>query len=562
MGSNLSSIDWVTLLGTLGTIVGVGIWKTRKKTSGNEFLIGKKDSHWITIGLGIIATQASAITFISTPGQGFSDGLRFVQFYFGMPVALLIIALFIVPRYINSGVLTAYSFLYRIFGSKVRWLAASLFLLSRSLSAGITLYAPAIVLSAVFGWNLNLTILITGAVVIIYTVFGGYKAVGVTQSFQMLVVFCGLFASGFVLLYELPTNVGLTQSWALMDVYNRTQILDWSIDPSSRYTVWSGLAGGFFLAMAYFGTDQSQVGRYLGGRSMREIRIGMGFTALIKIPMQLFILGLGLLLFTTMHFKDEPLWHNPSVNSKWEKINSSESNQLKKSCDSMIIKRRISALAFSSNTSMSQHSYRSQLQILDHKRDSLKSQATSLILNNFPGLETKDTDYVFLGWAIKSLPVGVLGLLLAVILSGAMSSCSAELNALSATSIVDFKEAFGWTQETTVFTSRLLTSLWGVVALVVALSASLSENLIQLVNIIGSLFYGPMLGLFSCAWLFPKLRRNAVFIGGLVSQVFVLGLHFLNVFDFIQLGYLWYNLIGCLIVLILSWVLSLRFLNI
>ena len=562
MGSNLSSIDWVTLLGTLGTIVGVGIWKTRKKTSGNEFLIGKKDSHWITIGLGIIATQASAITFISTPGQGFSDGLRFVQFYFGMPVALLIIALFIVPRYINSGVLTAYSFLYRIFGSKVRWLAASLFLLSRSLSAGITLYAPAIVLSAVFGWNLNLTILITGAVVIIYTVFGGYKAVGVTQSFQMLVVFCGLFASGFVLLHELPTNVGLTQSWALMDVYNRTQILDWSIDPSSRYTVWSGLAGGFFLAMAYFGTDQSQVGRYLGGKSMREIRIGMGFTALIKIPMQLFILGLGLLLFTTMHFKDEPLWHNPSVNSKWEKINSSESNQLKKSWDSMIIKRRISALAFSSNTSMSQHSYRSQLQILDHKRDSLKSQATSLILNNFPGLETKDTDYVFLGWAIKSLPVGVLGLLLAVILSGAMSSCSAELNALSATSIVDFKEAFGWTQETTVFASRLLTSLWGVVALVVALSASLSENLIQLVNIIGSLFYGPMLGLFSCAWLFPKLRRNAVFIGGLVSQVFVLGLHFLNVFDFIQLGYLWYNLIGCLIVLILSWVLSLRFLNI
>ncbi len=562
MGSNLSSIDWVTLLGTLGTIVGVGIWKTRKKTSGNEFLIGKKDSHWITIGLGIIATQASAITFISTPGQGFSDGLRFVQFYFGMPVALLIIALFIVPRYINSGVLTAYSFLHRIFGSKVRWLAASLFLLSRSLSAGITLYAPAIVLSAVFGWNLNLTILITGAVVIIYTVFGGYKAVGVTQSFQMLVVFCGLFASGFVLLYELPTNVGLTQSWALMDVYNRTQILDWSIDPSSRYTVWSGLAGGFFLAMAYFGTDQSQVGRYLGGKSMREIRIGMGFTALIKIPMQLFILGLGLLLFTTMHFKDEPLWHNPSVNSKWEKINSSESNQLKKSWDSMIIKRRISALAFSSNTSMSQHSYRSQLQILDHKRDSLKSQATSLILNNFPGLETKDTDYVFLGWAIKSLPVGVLGLLLAVILSGAMSSCSAELNALSATSIVDFKEAFGWTQETTVFASRLLTSLWGVVALVVALSASLSENLIQLVNIIGSLFYGPMLGLFSCAWLFPKLRRNAVFIGGLVSQVFVLGLHFLNVFDFIQLGYLWYNLIGCLIVLILSWVLSLRFLNI
>ncbi len=562
MENSITYFDWITLIGTLGAIVFVGIWKTKKNASGSEFLVGKKESHWITIGLGIIATQASAITFISTPGQGFSDGLRFVQFYFGMPIALLIIGLFIVPRYMKSGVMTAYSFLEKVFGNRVRWLAASLFLLSRSLSAGITLYAPGIVLSAVFGWSLSLTIIITGAIVILYTVFGGYKAVGVTQSFQMVVVFCGLFAAGFVLLNDLPENIGLSESWDLMEVYNRTQILDWSIDPSSRYTVWSGLAGGFFLAMAYFGTDQSQVGRYLGGRSMREIRIGLGFTAIIKIPMQLFILGLGLLLFTTMHFSQEPIWHNPSVQSKWNKIESLEVSDINASWENMILLRKKNASNFSKEISGPGNQYQNDLRSLDQRRDSLKNSAESVIKSRFPGIETKDTDYVFLGWALKSLPVGILGLLLAVILSGAMSSCSAELNALSATSIVDFKQAFGFPQETTILASRVLTSFWGVVALIVALSASLSENLIQLVNIIGSLFYGPMLGLFVCAWVFPKLKNNAVFIGGLVSQLSVLILHLLNQYNYIQLGYLWYNLIGCLIVLIFSAVLSLRFLKI
>lgn len=562
MENSITYFDWITLIGTLGAIVFVGIWKTKKNASGSEFLVGKKESHWITIGLGIIATQASAITFISTPGQGFSDGLRFVQFYFGMPIALLIIGLFIVPRYMKSGVMTAYSFLEKVFGNRVRWLAASLFLLSRSLSAGITLYAPGIVLSAVFGWSLSLTIIITGAIVILYTVFGGYKAVGVTQSFQMVVVFCGLFAAGFVLLNDLPENIGLSESWDLMEVYNRTQILDWSIDPSSRYTVWSGLAGGFFLAMAYFGTDQSQVGRYLGGRSMREIRIGLGFTAIIKIPMQLFILGLGLLLFTTMHFSQEPIWHNPSVQSKWNKIESLEVSDINASWENMILLRKKNASNFSKEISGPENQYQNDLRSLDQRRDSLKNSAESVIKSRFPGIETKDTDYVFLGWALKSLPVGILGLLLAVILSGAMSSCSAELNALSATSIVDFKQAFGFPQETTILASRVLTSFWGIIALIVALSASLSENLIQLVNIIGSLFYGPMLGLFVCAWVFPKLKNNAVFIGGLVSQLSVLMLHLLNQYNYIQLGYLWYNLIGCLIVLIFSAVLSSRFLKI
>ena len=561
MESSLSSLDWVALIGTLGFITFFGIWKTKNKKTGKEFLVGSKESHWATIGLGIIATQASAITFISTPGQGFADGLRFVQFYFGMPIALLVIGIFVVPRYMSSGVATAYSFLQKVYGNKVRWLAASLFLLSRSLSAGITLYAPGIVLSAVFGWSLNATILITGAIVILYTVFGGYKAVSLTQSFQMLVVFIGLFAAGFVLIQELPDTMSFSKSWDLMAVYDRTKILDWSFDPSNRYTVWSGLAGGFFLAMAYFGTDQSQVGRYLGGKSKREIRIGMSFTALIKIPMQLFILGLGLMLFTTMHFSDEPIWHNPSVQSKWQSISFPEVNSINRSWESMIYDRRENAIEFSESNGSFNQELKNELVLLHQKRDSLKNKAEMLLLNNYPGIETKDTDYVFLGWALKSLPMGLLGLLLAVIFSGAMSSCSAELNALSATSIVDFKETFGKKKETSVFISRALTTFWGFLALIIAMSASLSENLIQLVNIIGSLFYGPMLGLFACAWIFPRFKSFAVFMAGMISQILVLVLHLFNNLDIIHLGYLWYNLIGCICVVFISSILSLSVSN-
>ena len=443
----------------------------------------------------------------------------------------------------------------------MRWLAASLFLLSRSLSAGITLYAPGIVLSAVFGWSLNATILLTGAIVILYTVFGGYKAVSLTQSFQMLVVFVGLFAAGFVLIQELPDTMSFSKSWDLMAVYDRTKILDWSLNPSNRYTVWSGLAGGFFLAMAYFGTDQSQVGRYLGGKSKREIRIGMSFTALIKIPMQLFILGLGLMLFTTMHFSDEPIWHNPSVQSKWQSISFSEVNSINQSWESMLYDRRENAIEFSESNGSFNQELKNELVLLHQKRDSLKNKAEMILMNNYPGIETKDTDYVFLGWALKSLPMGLLGLLLAVIFSGAMSSCSAELNALSATSIVDFKETFGKKKETSVFTSRALTAFWGFLALIIAMSASLSENLIQLVNIIGSLFYGPMLGLFVCAWIFPRFKSSAVFTAGMTSQIMVLALHLLNHLDIIRLGYLWYNLIGCICVVLISSILSLSVSN-
>ena len=545
MQSELATYDWLALAGTLGLIALYGMWKTRQKSTGVEFLTGKHESHWTTIGLGIIATQASAITFISTPGQGFADGLGFAQFYFGMPIALLVIGVWIVPRYMAAGVSTAYGYLERVFGSRVRLLAAALFLLSRSLAAGITLYAPGIVLSAVLGWDLNTTILLTGAVVVFYTVFGGYKAVGVTQTAQMTVIFGGLFAAAYFLLDSLPTGVGLSESWDLMAVYDRTQILDWSLDPANRYTVWSGLAGGFFLAMSYFGTDQSQVGRYLGGKSLREIRIGLTFTSLIKIPMQLFILGLGLLLFTTMHFTEEPLWHNPAVAKVWN--GNPEHEALDKEWRELQSQRSEAAMAFVSGAENA-----AALQAMEQQRLVLKQAATVDVQATYPDLETKDTDYVFLGWALKGLPAGMLGLLLAVILAGAMSSASAELNALSATTVIDFGRVFGWSDQPSLLLSRMLTAFWGLAALGVALSASLAENLIQLVNMIGSLFYGPILGLFVCAWLFPKLPENKVFYGGLFAQLTVALLHTANVLGLMDLGYLWYNLIGCVAVVLIA----------
>ena len=545
MQSELATYDWLALAGTLGLIALYGMWKTRQKSTGVEFLTGKHESHWTTIGLGIIATQASAITFISTPGQGFADGLGFAQFYFGMPIALLVIGVWIVPRYMAAGVSTAYGYLERVFGSRVRLLAAALFLLSRSLAAGITLYAPGIVLSAVLGWDLNTTILLTGAVVVFYTVFGGYKAVGVTQTAQMTVIFGGLFAAAYFLLDSLPTGVGLSESWNLMSVYDRTQILDWSLDPANRYTVWSGLAGGFFLAMSYFGTDQSQVGRYLGGKSLREIRIGLTFTSLIKIPMQLFILGLGLLLFTTMHFTEEPLWHNPAVAKVWN--NNPEHEALDQEWRALQAQRREAATAFAAGAENA-----ATLQSMEQQRLALKEAATADVQSTYPELETKDTDYVFLGWALQGLPAGMLGLLLAVILAGAMSSASAELNALSATTVIDFGRVFGWSDQPSLLLSRLLTAFWGLAALGVALSASLAENLIQLVNMIGSLFYGPILGLFVCAWLFPKLSENKVFFGGLFAQLTVALLHTANVMGLLDLGYLWYNLIGCVAVVLIA----------
>ena len=445
----------------------------------------------------------------------------------------------------QSGARTAYEYLEAIFGPRVRGLAAILFLLSRSLAAGITLYAPSIVLSAVFGWDLKSTVIATGVVVLAYTAFGGYKAVEVTQTAQMAVIFIGLIAAWLVLYRGISSEMDLRGAWSIASAYGHDQVLDFSWNPSSRYTVWSGLAGGFFLAMAYFGTDQSQVGRYLSGKNLGEIRRGFLVTSLIKFPMQLFVLSLGLLLLVQMHLRTEPLWHNPALAKAWQTLPESASMD----AEWNQIQQARSELTRTPETPERQ----SSLMALRAEQKIVKDRASKLVEAKLPKLETNDQDYVFLSWALGSMPVGLLGLLLAVIMAGAMSSSSAEINALTATSIIDFGRIFGLRE--TLQTSRWITALWGFVAMGIALLASLYENLIQLVNLIGSLFYGPMLGIFLCAWLAPKRPSWAVFAAGIAAELAVLALHAANVAGMVDLGFLWYNLIGALLVLGLAFLL-------
>lgn len=545
MNTSLNPWDLAALVLSIGGIALYGMWVSRRKESATEFLSGTHQSSWWAMAMGIIATQASAITFISTPGQGFADGLRFAQFYLGMPIALFVLGAWVVPRYMQSGARTAYEYLEGIFGPRVRGLAAFLFLLSRSLAAGITLYAPAIVLSAVFHWDLTATVVATGLVVVAYTAFGGYKAVEVTQTAQMAVIMIGLVAAWVVLYQGIPDEMGLKGAWSIASAYGHDQVLDWSWNPASRYTVWSGIAGGFFLAMAYFGTDQSQVGRYLSGKSLTEIRRGFLVTGLVKVPMQLFILSLGLLLLVRMHLATEPLWHNPAVASAWRNL--PESAPIDAQWAALQAERVHLSVAPDSPERQA------ALAKLRAEQLELKAQATKVVNERAPELETKDVDYVFLGWALNHMPVGLLGLLLAVIMAGAMSSSSAEINSLAATSMIDFGRMLGLRE--TLATSRWVTLLWGLVAMGIALLASLYENLIQLVNLIGSLFYGPMLGIFLCAWLFPKRPSWAVFTAGILAEVSVLALHAATVAGHVELGFLWYNLIGAVLVATLAWIL-------
>jgi Na+/proline symporter len=536
MINQLRPLDLAALVLTIGGIAAYGMWATRRRATASEFLSGAHQTHWLPMALGILATQASAITFLSTPGQGFEDGLGFAQFYLGMPLALLVLGAWVVPRYMASGARTAYEYLEAIFGPRVRGLAATLFLLSRSLAAGITLYAPAIVLSALFGWNLNATVVVIGVVVIAYTTFGGYKAVEVTQTAQMSVILLGLIAAFVILLRGLPEGFGWSDVWALNSAYGHTQILDFEWNPASRYTVWSGLAGGLFLAMAYFGTDQSQVGRYLSGKSLAEVRRGFLFTGLIKFPMQLFILSLGLLLLARMHFEAEPLWHNPAVAQEWQGMRPDLDAQW----------AELQAEQHAAAVQPDRPARTERLAALHERRAALKAEAVAEVQRNAPHLETKDQDYVFLGWALNHMPVGLLGLLLAVIMAGAMSSSSAEINALAATSVIDFGRLLGLRE--TLQASRWITAFWGAAAVGVALLASLYENLIQLVNLVGSLFYGPMLGIFLCAWLLPKRAPMAVFWAGITAELAVLGIHLAGVYGLVDLGYLWYNVIGAVLV--------------
>jgi SSS family solute:Na+ symporter len=542
----MSLIDWAVLLFTLFAIVTYGSWKTRKNKNLESYLKGNNSENWATIGLSIMATQASAITFLSTPGQAYESGMGFVQFYFGLPLAMILISVFFLPIYYKLKVYTAYQYLEQRFDVRVRAFTAFLFLVSRGLAAGITIYAPAIILSTLLNWNLQLTCLLIGGLVIIYTVSGGSRAVSLTQKWQMTIIMGGMFAAFFYVLDSFPETVGLTEGIDIAGKLGKMEIIDTTFDLKEKYTLWSGLIAGLFLFLSYFGTDQSQVQRYLGGKTLKASRMGLMFNGILKIPMQFFILFIGAMVFVSFQFNKPPIIFNTSA-TNIETQKQASLLLIENNYNDIFEEKKAALLAPNTNTK--------NIQFLQAQQDSLRNSYKAEMSKIDSGYESKDSDYIFLTFVLGFLPHGLIGLLLAVIFSAAMSSTAGELNALASTTTIDFYKKFfkdSGDEKKDLRVSKLLTVAWGILAIIIALTAGLFENLIQLVNILGSLFYGTILGVFLLAFFFKRIGGTAAFIAGIIGQIVVLSCHFLSVYGYIELGYLLYNVIGSGTVIIMG----------
>jgi len=542
----MQQLDWIILIGTLLFIVSYGAWKTRGSQNVTDFIKGGSEAKWWTIGLSVMATQASAITFLSTPGQAFHSGMGFVQFYFGLPIAMVVICLVFIPIYHRLKVFTAYEYLESRFDLKTRSLAAILFLVQRGLAAGITIFAPAIILSAVLGWDLTTLNIIIGVLVIIYTVSGGTKAVSVTQKQQMAVIFGGMFVAFYLIVSYLPDDITFTKALNIAGASGKMDVLDFSFNLDNRYTFWSGIIGGSFLALSYFGTDQSQVQRYLSGKSMKEMQMGLIFNGLLKVPMQFFILLVGVMVFVFYQFNTSPLNFNPAAT---EIVKTSEyANDYKLLEDEHL---RLEGLKSTANlkygNDLQNESLVKEIQHINSLEKENREQAKKLIKKADIDAETNDKDYVFIHFILNNLPKGLIGLLLAVILSAAMSSTASELNALASTTVIDIYKRNRISEKSEahyVKASKLFTLGWGILAIIVASVASLFDNLIQLVNIIGSIFYGNVLGIFLLAFFIKYVKSNAVFIAAIITQVIVI-----IGWWFDWMPYLWLNLFGCILVM-------------
>lgn len=545
----MNYLDFIVLGATLILIVLVGVWQVKKQHSIQSFLLGDKSMRWGTIGLSVMATQASAITFISTPGQAYESGLSFVQNYFGLPFALIIVSAVFIPIYYKLKVYTAYEYLESRFDIKTRMLGAFLFLIQRGLAAGITIYAPAIILSSILGWNLNATIFLTGISVIIYTVTGGTTAVSITQKYQMGIIMVGMFAAFFIAIKYITQNIPMGDAMDLASSLGKLNAVDFDLNFEKRYTIWSGLAGGLFLALSYFGTDQSQVQRYLAGKNVTASRMGLMFNAMFKVPMQFFILFTGVLVYIFYVFYQPPV-HFKEVSMEMLRQSPAKEQLLayESEYEGLVNKRKELALEISKMENGNERaSLLDDFKTVDSKSIEVRNKVKSLITEVSPDTETKDSDYVFLTFVMNYLPNGLIGLLIAVILSAAMSSTSSELNALASTSAIDFYKRLvkrDANDRQYLFVSRVLTLFWGGVALSFAIMATNTENLIEAINIIGSIFYGTILGIFIIAFLIKYVKGSAVFYGALIAQAIVFVVHFLIVAGYFSLGYLWYNVIG------------------
>ena len=550
----MQQIDWIILVITLLFIVIYGVWKTKGSTGNvKDYILGNNETPWWTVGLSVMATQASAITFLSTPGQAYHDGMGFVQFYFGLPIAMVVISMTFIPIYHKLKVFTAYEYLEERFDLKTRSLASILFLVQRGLGTGITIYAPSIILSSILGWNLTQLNIIIGSLVIIYTFSGGTKAVNVTQKHQMFVIMFGMIVTFFLILHLLPNDMTFGNALHIAGANDKMNIVDFSFDPETRYTFWSGITGGFFLALSYFGTDQSQVGRYLSGKSIRESQMGLIMNGFLKVPMQFFILLIGVMVFVFFQFNPVPLNFNPNNKIAVEKsIYKEEYHHLEKQLANLSEEKKEFNLLYIDHLNQNYDNpiLRKKLTALSNKENDLREQAKELISKADTKAETNDKDYVFINFILNYLPKGLIGLLLAVILSAAMSSTASGLTALASTTAIDIYKRNLKEEKSDkhyVNATRVFTVFWGIVAILFACIGTLFENLIQLVNIIGSIFYGTVLGIFLVGFYIKYIRAKAIFWGAIFSQLMIFYIFYLDIVSF-----LWLNFIGALMTIIIA----------
>lgn len=558
----MQQLDWIVLTFTLLFIVVYGVYKTKGSANVQEYILGNKETPWWTVGLSVMATQASAITFLSTPGQAYHDGMGFVQFYFGLPIAMVVICYTFIPIYHRLKVYTAYEYLEKRFDLKTRSFTAILFLVQRGLGTGLTIYAPAIILSSILGWNLTLLNIIIGILVIIYTFTGGTKAVNVTQKQQMFVIMLGMFVTFFLILHLLPNDMTFSNALNIAGANDKMNILDFSFDPENRYTFWSGITGGFFLMLSYFGTDQSQVGRYLSGKSDKESQMGLIMNGFLKVPMQFFILLTGVMVFVFFQFNPVPLHFNPINKTAVEKsIYADEYHKIERELKLVSEEKKEFNLLYIDhlNQNFDNPILRKQLTSLSNKEKDLRDKAKEIVHKVDPKSETNDKDYVFIYFILNYLPTGLIGLLLAVIFSAAMSSSASGLTALASTTTIDIYKRNLKTNKSDkhfVDATKYFTLLWGIIAILFACVGTLFENLIQLVNIVGSIFYGTVLGVFLVGFYIKFVKANAAFWSAIISQSAIFIIYYFTIHIYPsgeeKLGYLWLNFIGAMLTIVLS----------
>lgn len=554
----MSLIDWLVLGFTIFFIVAYGIWKSRGSRNIDGYLLGDRSLPWYHVGLSVMATQASAITFLSAPGLAYTDGMRFVQFYFGLPLAMIVLCITFIPIFHKLKVYTAYEFLENRFNVQTRVLTAGLFLIQRGLSTGITIYAPAIILSTILNIDTTYTTLFIGSVVVLYTFFGGTKAVSYTQMLQMSVIFLGLFFAGCVVVSLFPSSVGFTKALDIAGKMGKMNIIDWKFDLNDKYTVWTGLIGGFFLQLSYFGTDQSQVGRYLTGSSIGQSRLGLLMNAMLKIPMQFLILLIGILVFTFYQYQKPPIFFNAYELNKIRKSNYKDEFKLKEIAFDQAFqekRKKVIALENAINKNTSIKIYQEELAGANQNFLNKRNDALAIMKQNDETADTDDTNYIFLNFVTQYLPQGLVGLLIAIVCMASMGSTASALNSLASTTSVDiYKRLINKTGSDLKYLniSKLTTLLWGLLSIAMALFAGKLGNLLEAVNILGSLFYGTILGIFLVAFFFKSIQGRAVFLAAILTEFFVFAAYYYEV-----MAYLWLNLFGCVLVILFGYLFQL-----